>query len=256
MTTNFDLISDLHLESSSGFSWAHKATSLFCIVAGNVSRDHDVVFDILEELSEHYEGVFFIDGILEHELFDGDFNQSYLSLNELIDEIDNVIFLHENIVVLNNVTLIATNGWTTFDFTLPSNLDYNISYLDSSGLIDEATSNEIFKFGISDQHYLYNSIDTCQTMSEVRNVIIITNAVPIADFVTHDDDLDGTVAGDMIGNSGLVGSLLNDTEGKVTTWLFGRYSGDLDFVLNGIRYVNNPAQNKDPGIYYPKVITA
>ena len=35
----FDIISDLNLQPDDSFNWENKATSLYCIVAGNNSSD-------------------------------------------------------------------------------------------------------------------------------------------------------------------------------------------------------------------------
>lgn len=254
MTLNFDLISDLYLESLDNFTWEDKATSLFCIVAGNISSDHDVLFAFLADIAQYYEGVFFIDGDLEHDSFEGDFDKSYGSLRDNIAEIEGAFFLHENIIILPNVTLLATNGWTTFDFTSNHDVNETMEFLEEREGVPQDVANRIFKLAVTDQHYMYNSIESCQDMDEVENLIVVTNSVPMADFIMHDDEYDKTLLGDVAGNSGLVQCLMNDPKKKVKTWLFGKYPGDIDYEVDGVRYVNNPGLNKDPGIYYPKII--
>lgn len=254
MTLNFDLLSDLYLESLDDFTWEDKATSLFCIVAGNIARDHSVLFGFLEYMAQFYEGVFFIDGDLEHDNFAGDFDASYGSLRDNISDIEGVFFLHENIIILPNVTLLATNGWTTFDFTTNNDINDTMEFLEMRENVPMVVANKIFKLAVTDQHYMYNSIESCQDMDEVENLMVVTNSVPIADFIMHDDDYDGTLLGDVSGNSGLVDCLLNDPKCKVKTWIFGKYPGDIDYEINGVRYVNNPGLSKDPDIYYPKII--
>ena len=254
MSLNFDLISDLYLESMDDINWENKVTSLFCIVAGNISKNHDVVFDFLEHISEFYEAVFFIDGDLEHDEFEGDFDRSYNSLRQNIEEIPKVIYLHENIVIMHGAALLATNGWTTFNFLNRDLLDSNVDFLSSTGSVPEDTAGQIFRMAITDQHYMCNSIEQAQRMGEIQNLIVITNCVPKSEFVTHDAEYDGTILGETSGNDGLVECLERDTEHKVKTWIFGKYPGDLDYDINGVRYVNNPGKNKDLNIYYPKII--
>lgn len=254
MSLNFDLISDLYLDSVEDLNWENKVTSLFCIVAGNISSNHDVLFDFLEHISQFYEAVFFIDGDLEHDEFEGDFDRSYTSLKQNLEELPKVIFLHENIVIMHGAALLATNGWTTFNFINRNALDSNVDFLAEQGGVPEKVAGEIFRMAITDQHYMCNSIDSAQTMAEIKNLIVITNCVPKSEFVTHDADYDGTILGDTSGNDGLVECLEKDTEGKVKAWIFGKYPGDLDYNINGVRYVNNPAKNKDLSIYYPKII--
>ena len=250
----FDLISDLNLTSMIDVNWENKATSLYCIVAGNISSDRIILFRFLEELSFHYETVFFLDGDLEHDMFGGDFDSSYASLKHDIDQLENVIFLHENIIIMNGATLLATNGWTTFNFTNRNAIDETIEFLEARGDVPTEVSNDIFKMAVTDQHYMGNSIDNCQTMADVQNIIIITNSVPIPSFVDHDAKYDGTILGDTVGNNGITDCLVNDTECKVSTWIFGKYPGELDYNIDGIRFVNNPKGSKDNSMYYPKII--
>jgi len=254
MTINFDLISDLYLTELDGVSWEGKATSLFCIVAGNISNDHDVLFEFLETISEFYEAVFFIDGDLEHDNFNGDFDRSYASIRDNLNEMEKVFFLHENIIILPGVTLLATNGWTTFDFTSAHTVYETLDFLQERENVPFGVSDKILKLAVTDQHYMYNSVESAQDMEDVEKIIIVTNSVPKSDFIMHDDDYAGTILGDTSGNSGIVACLEHDFRNKVSTWLFGKYPGDIDYKIDGVRFVNNPGLNKDLSIYYPKII--
>jgi HD superfamily phosphodiesterase len=66
MDITFDIISDLNLSEEDKFVWEDKVTSLFCIVAGNISHDIKIVQKTLTYLSTLYQGVFYIDGALEN----------------------------------------------------------------------------------------------------------------------------------------------------------------------------------------------
>ncbi len=92
-------------------------------------------------------------------------------------------------------------------------------------------------------------------MSDVQEIIVITNSVPLPDLVAHDYRYNDTMLGATCGNNGIAECLRNDTEKKVSTWIFGRYPGDMDININNVRYVNNPGKDKNPKIYYPKIIT-
>ena len=252
--TNFDLISDLYLTSLENFTWENKATSLYCIVAGNISADRNILFDFLDELQQYYNMVFFIDGDLEHGCYQGNLTVSYRNLKEGIDLLDNVLFLHENIVILNNVTIIGANGWTTFDFTNKASVNSTIDYISSTGLLTEDYCNDIFKSAVSDQHYMYNGIDTCQTMPECHNLLLVTNSVPNPEFINHNPDYDGTVLGDTTGNNGIINCLSRDKQHKVKTWVFGKFPENIDYTINNIKYISNPGVDVDPDIYFPKRI--
>lgn len=62
MKIGFDVISDLNLGPDEQFSWEGKATSLYCIIAGNISNDLRTIHQILLHLSHFYQGVFYTAG--------------------------------------------------------------------------------------------------------------------------------------------------------------------------------------------------
>jgi len=255
ITRQFDIISDLNLENLNNFSWENKATSLFCIIAGNITQHRSVLFEFLNNIKEHYKLVFFIDGELEHTPYKGDFVSSYINLEEGIREIEKVVFLHENIIVLNETTVImGSNGWTTFDFTNKSTVTDTIDFLAKNDILQEQYANEVFKLAVSDQHYLSTSIDTCQEMQDCTEIIIVTNTVPKTEFITHNDEFYGTHLGDVIGNNGIVHCLESDIGHKVNTWVFGKFPEELDYTIDNIRYINNPMQDKELDMYFPKRI--
>jgi len=115
-------------------------------------------------------------------------------------------------------------------------------------------ASKIFKLAVSDQHYMHNSIEDCQKLDEVKNIIVVTSSVPSPDLINHDEAYNSTILGDTAGNSGILSCLLNDDQTKVKTWIFGRYNGEIDLEVDGVRFVNNPGCIKDPDNYYPKII--
>lgn len=254
MAINFDLISDLYLTSMDNVTWENKATSLLCIVAGNISSDRKILVEFLTELSKYYQKVFFIDGGLEHEDNLKDFTESYRTLNESLGNIKNVIFLHENIILLPGATLLATNGWTTFDFSDNGTQEETIEFLDQRGINSEESSIKITHMAMADNHYMRNSLEICQTMADCQNIILITSSVPKVEFIKHNEDYNGTVLGDVCGNKRITSCLRGDTEVKVSTWIFGTYPGEIDSEVDGIRFVSNPGKDKELDIYFPKVI--
>ena len=250
----FDIISDLNLTEGDDFNWDGKATSLGCIVAGNIASDRYILFSALEELTKHYAKVFFIDGALEHVGFSGNFIQSYADLERGIDEIENVYFLHESIVILNGATLIATNGWTTFDFTQPGTADDNIEFIDLRGISTEATSYAIRQMAVFDSQYLENSIKTCQAIEDCNNIIMITSTIPDVNLIMHDYNYHHTILGDTAGNINIQDCFRSDTKRKINKWVFGTYAGDIDIKVENIQYISNTYNGSDLKMYHPKIL--
>ena len=60
MTLSFDLISDLHLDTwDTPMNLIGQATSPICVVAGDVTRDHQQLREFLKHLSRCYAAILF-----------------------------------------------------------------------------------------------------------------------------------------------------------------------------------------------------
>jgi len=245
--TAFDIISDLYLTTNSKVSWTNKTTSLYCIVAGNISEDRNVLIEFLTLLSAHYKAVFYIDGDLDHSCYEGNIKASYRNLHEQIDSIENVVFLHDSIIILDNVTLMGVNGWST----LSPNA---IRYLDESQIMSKYYANNMCNMAVSDQNYLYNSVEKCQELNECVNVIIVTNTVPIYDFISHNDKYLGSIDGELMSNNGLISCLSLDKYEKLHTWVFGKFEDPVNYTINNLNYVSNPGKEVGWETYFPKRI--
>ena len=155
MKIGFDLISDLNLSPEENFNWENKATSLYCIVAGNVSSDLKTIKQTLSHLSKFYQGVFYIPGSLEFSDKHGVQNK----LNELktiCSRIRNVILLHNHVVIVDGIAIVGVNGWST---------EYNNSTLIDK-VVTEVNRNE-------DLGYLSNSIERLQLHVDVKKIIVV-----------------------------------------------------------------------------------
>jgi len=96
----FDIISDLNLDPNDSFNWENKATSLYCIVAGNISSNLRTVIQVLLHLSTKYQGVFFVPGRLEYETSDN-FAKRTEELSSIAQGIPNLVMLYQNVIVVD-----------------------------------------------------------------------------------------------------------------------------------------------------------
>jgi len=231
MFDNFgiDLISDLNLTDLDHFDWTGRATSLFCVVAGNVSDDMRVLKTTLQHLGDNYRGVLFIDGSLEHKRLE-DYELRVQELKELCDEINNVVYIHNHIVILNGVAFIGCNGWYGNRKQIETVED--LEYLE--------------KYRSDDLSYLSVTVKQLQDNSECKKIVIVTNSIPSeylgfkSPHVNFPPELNLSMC------------LLFDRDNLITKWLFGTSDLDVDVTLNNRQYANNPVK---PGLlYWPKRI--
>jgi hypothetical protein len=258
MTFTFDLISDLHIETWEEFDWTHQATSPYCIVVGDVCRDRQVLIDTLTHLGEQYAGVFYIDGNDEHRYFLEDIGESYHNLSQVIEKIPNVVYMQDNVVIINGVAFLATNGWWCYDFDPTLDVEQSIAHYQDRMQISRQAATAITGFAYHDAAYLINSVNRLQTHKDVKSIVMISHTLPAPWLVEHDVDLVGTWRFNTMGNRHLELALAEDTENKITTWCFGHYHKSVDRMHNGIRYVSNCRGRGDTEwkqtAYYPKRI--
>ena len=104
----FDIISDLNLEPNDNFNWEDKATSLYCILSGNISSDVQTMVNVLSHLSRFYQGVFYTPGLLEYDSSPlQNINQRTSDIQNIAKKLPNVILLHHNIVIVDGVAVVC-----------------------------------------------------------------------------------------------------------------------------------------------------
>lgn len=255
----FDLISDLHVETWNDFDWTGQATSPYCVVAGDVCRDRQLLIDTLTHLGQCYPGgVFYIDGNDEHCYYVNDLGESYRDLYNQIQKIPNVVYLQDNVVIINGVAILGTNGWWTYDFDPDLDLDQSIDWHVNKMQFNRNIAMDINGVSYNDAAYMINSIRKLQTHQEVRAIVVVSHTVPSPWLVNHDVDLVNTWRFNTLGNRHLQRAIDEDSENKIRAWCFGHYHKGVDREYSGIRWTNNCRGRGDTEwcqrVYYPKRI--
>lgn len=252
----FDLISDLHVETWDKFDWEGQPTSPYCVVAGDVSRDPEIVMETLEHLGQQYAGVFYIDGNDEHRYYLDDLSNSYQVLQEAVKDIPNVVYMQDNCVIINGVAIIATNGWWTYDFDPDLDVDQSIAWYRDHAQAPGASN--ITGVAYHDAAYIINSVNRLQKQRDVKSIVLVTHTVPAPWIIEHDIEFVDNYRTNIMGNRYIQNSIEEDTENKIKAWCFGHYHKSVDRYFAGIRYVSNPRGrgntqwSQNP--YYPKRI--
>ena len=214
MEIGFDVISDLCLSPNDNFKWTSKATSLYCIVAGNISSDTRTIIQTLGHLAKYYQGVFYIPGRLEYEGFD-DLEMRTEELAAICDHLDSVAILHHNVAMIDGIAVVGVNGWGS----LPE--DYNL------------TNIQMLHEREDDLLYLYKTIERLQVHMDVKKIIVASSAVPRKDLYF------GQLPEYVETMPTLSSCAQFDTEKKLSHWVFGTYENVVDVTVNDINYINN-----------------
>lgn len=260
MQFTFDLISDLHIDTwPETFDWRGKATSPHCVVVGDLAADRSRVVECLEHLGQCYQAVFYVDGNTEHTEFLNDLNASYQDLIFRINTIPNVVYLQDNVVVIDGVAILGTNGWWGYDFDGVTDPDAAMAWHSEQEFITYNEIVNIRRMSTNDATYMMSSVRRLQTHIDVKKIVVVTHTVPRPELIAHDIDLDGSMKFNVMGNRYMDSVLDVDTEGKIHTWCFGHYHGSIDQLHNGVRYVNNCRGKSGTQwanwVYHPKRIT-
>jgi hypothetical protein len=220
-TIGFDLISDLNLSPEDNFNWEGKATSLYCIIAGNISEDLYTIKQTLSHLSKFYQGIFYTLGSLEYHNT-SDVVKRTNEIRKTCHAIRNLAIMHHHVVVVDGIAVLGANGWYG-----------NTAHDEETASIIEVHRNE-------DILYLKNTIERLQKHLDVKHIVIVSNSVPGIDlyFGEHPETVDIQL--------NLNIALIADTENKVSHWLYGTYGKVVDTNINDINYINNSSFKRNP----------
>jgi hypothetical protein len=254
----FDLISDLHVETWDSFDWHGQSTSPVCVIAGDVCRDRPTLLKTLRHLGKCYQVVFYIDGNDEHMNFLETLDASYADLADEIQKIPNVVYLQNNVIVVDGVAIVGTMGWWAFDFDLGVDSDQAESWYRDKFNLSPQVTHTIRQTALGESLYMAASVKRLQTHQDVKKIVMVSHTVPDPALVSHDIDLEGSYRLNTMGNRYMMQALAADTEKKIHTWCFGHYHGSVDQIRSGVRFVNNCRGRGDTKysqhVYYPRRI--
>jgi len=239
MSFAFDLISDIHAETWPDFDWTGRATSAYCVVAGDVARDRKLVVDTLRHLGSCYQAVFYVDGNDEHSNHINQLGVSYRQLAHNVKKIPDVVYLQDNVIVINGIAILGTNGWWGYDFDLCIDAQSAAEWHQEKENLTDLNVHSIKRAGNTDATYMMASVKKLQTHRDVKKIIMVTHTVPLPELIYHDIELADQLPFNTMGNRFMQNALEMDTEHKIDTWCFGHYHGKIDQYREGVRYVNN-----------------
>lgn len=257
----FDLISDLHIETwpeDKQLEWSGMPTSLVAVIAGDISKDLDITYKTVLEISKHYRHTIFVDGNHEHGFPGNDIHTRRLNISEKFSKYKNISYLFRNTIILDNVAFVGCNGWWSYDFCEPyvSKQDA-IQYQIDKGS-DEGSALEQWNTAIEDSEHISHSVDNCNRNPEIKSIVVVTHTVPNKKLSWMPDQTHLVPVMGTQGSSYLESIPLRDVNKKIKVWCFGHVHHPQDTVIDDIRYVSNP--RGIPGhlgsqeIYFPKFI--
>lgn len=225
MKIGFDVISDLNLRPDESFNWEGKATSLYLIIAGNISNDLRTIYQTLTHLSKFYQGIFYIHGSTE-------FNES-INIKHKLNEIQricktikNVAFLENNVLVVDSIAVVGINGWYC-NYHIENDMSSIVSILAMS-------------INQEDVAYLNITIEKLQLHLDVKKIIVVSASVPSTKLYFGQDPESS------MNYMPLNSCLEVDSEKKISHWVYGTYDKSVDVEIDNVNYINNSYYKRKP----------
>jgi hypothetical protein len=218
----FDLISDLYLKDWPQTDWSIEPTSLIAVVAGDLSSDLDHTVHELKKMAKHYRQVLYIDGDLEHNqsLEKVNTNRDYLA--QQLKNTKNITYMHEHVLIINDVAFIAANLWWS-----PGDSNTNIN--------DDTWFKEMQMLTLhhEDLNYLRYTVQRIQLCPDIKKCVLVSHTVPNRELILGGSD-------ENLASDASEWVEIEDHTGKIKTWCFGHWNRSVKLKVNNCEYVSNP----------------
>ena len=248
-----DIISDLHIDN-----WSLKYRNKFykgkisecpfvinhsdaeyLIIAGDISDNINTSLEYINQISNNYKKILFIDGNHEHTENFPNLIDKY-EINNMIKN-DKLIYLSINPLIIEDTVFIGCCGW--WDYNNKNEIDNYLNnnyYMSNFKLKFEEKKNLILNIiDKSEQDFLYlkENIDKFDNDDNIKNIIIITHTIPSNHFGS-------TYSYECIQNnfSTQYNSKFQNLHlsHKIKYWISGHNHGVHDKIIDNIHYISNP----------------
>ena len=242
-----DYISDIHIDTwQDDLSWLSTRNSTKLIIAGDIADSIKDVEYGLRKISPLYEKIYYIDGNHEYENCRFAYEDQKQNLRELCDYLDNVHFLPDNPVIIDNIGIVGCCGWWTFDFAgadphecskwLAEESANWSEYQNIGFSIDQDLIKYFFK-KLSTTDYITLREHINQIYNNVNKIIVVTHTPCHTGNTTDAYPGSGNIKG-LYGNSMMMNIALSFN--KIKYWINGHCHDQTYVKENGIEFINNP----------------
>lgn len=250
----FDIVSDLHIDqwdNTIGVKYPCGEVkhipyipitpqNEILIVAGDISDNLQNSLKYLNDISQYYQKILFVDGNHEHvNAYPNLYSQK--EINEEIKKLDNnkIVYLPSNPYQIGKTLVIGACGWW----------DYNNSDEESINSSMEYFKKWIPEFGQKENQKFIDNVtqrsrEECQQLQEIleftnkddfiENIVIVTHCVPKNEFASKNHEK-------TIVNNGFE-KLLNNKElsKKISHWIFGHVHHNISNKSNNVKFICHP----------------
>ena len=243
MSTKIYLSSDLHIDhwdknyiskypcgKTKNEPYIFKKKKGILIIAGDISDSLDLSINYLNNISENFDKILFIDGNHEHiSNYPNIFSDYYINFNIDLKNNNKIQYLKEKDFFFNDTVIIGCCGWWNYDDMKGNSDNYFKGWIKS---LNNKNSENIFmknviKHANLDYEHLKNKIEKYNKDDKIKNIIIVTHTVPKKVF-----------ARDLFNDCNT--KMENIISYKIKYWLFGHNHEEFYKEIDGIKYISNP----------------
>jgi len=254
----FDIVSDLHIDQwDSSLSGQYpcgqvkdapyqfpKSDSRILIVAGDISDNIDLSLQYLNDISNQYDKVLFVDGNHEHAskypllISTEDINQKVLAL-----ENPKLMYLPKNNYVIGKTVFLGFCGWWDYDSANEDSLLKAEEYFNGWMPHLDNNDNKIFCFNVMSNSIrqfslLESQLNKYQCDPNIEQIVIVSHTVPLSKFALESK---GEISTACQLQSNAI-KLLDGKYSKISTWIFGHTHNQFDEFIEqyNIRFIAQP----------------
>ena len=247
---NCDICSDLHIDqwnknlemkypcgirTDSEYKW-NKTNNKILIIAGDVSDNLDLSIDYIDNISEYYDKILYVDGNHEHvEKYPELYTKDYINQKIKVKKNDKLVYLPSNDYIIDNIVFIGCCGWwdyNNFDINaVMKSIDYFKNWIDH--FVESECRDYIYNvYERSKLEYkdLINKLLKYQNDERIESIVIVTHSQSKKKFVELD------LATEFNNN---FENITNKKFNKLKYWIFGHTHKHI-LQNDDINYICNP----------------
>ena len=248
---NVDIVSDLHIDqwsnkyinkypcgeiSENPFKFT-KSNSDYLIVAGDISDNLNTSIEYLNEISQFYKKILFVDGNHEHvhkypQLYDKQY------INNLVTN-EKIVYLPSKPYKINKTVFIGCCGWWNYNNKNTQSIENCKKYFDNwinHFTVDDNIKfiNDVIEKSKQEFEYLNTLLDKYNNDNEIENIIIVTHTVPDIKYTENHSIVDNSACQCNTEFTKLF------KYKKLKKWIFGHTHKQWKETINGIEFICNP----------------
>ncbi len=214
-------------------------SSKLLIIAGDVSNNINTSIQYMNDISEHYDKILFVEGDHEHveqypNLYTHDqVNEKFINFNN-----DKLVYLPKNDFVVDNIVFIGVSGWWNFNYKTKNNIYTNkqLNYFNNwmSGMDQDKTVlffNNLKKRAIEEYELLKEKIIKYHADNTIKTIVIVTHTVQHDKYYNYYNS-DFEINNDLM--------ILDGLSNKIKYKIFGHTHSQFHDMIGNIHYICHP----------------